>query len=276
MSKNTRRTFLSNALTALASTVAIPLASFIKPPVKPLPSLWGRKILFTYGGWDGHEPQKFVDFLLPWMKQEGAQVTLSETLEVYTDKNIMESIDLVLQIFTMSQITQEQEAGLLEAIKVNGTGIAGWHGGLCDAFRNNTEYQYMTGGQWVSHPGGVIDYSVTIIDRQDAITQGLENFDMKSEQYFMHVDPNVKVLATTRFKGDHDAWIEGCVMPVCWKKTYGNGRVFFTSLGHNLHHITERPEAVTILKRGLQWASASKYEPIEKWVNPVYGATSKD
>jgi uncharacterized protein len=276
MSRSTRRTFLSKTLTALATTVTVPSwVSFGKPSVKPLPSLWGRKILFTYGGWDGHEPQKFVDFLLPWMKAEGAIVTLSETLDVYTDKDIMDNVDLVVQIFTMSQITKEQEAGLLEAIKRNGTGMAGWHGGMCDAFRNNTEYQYMTGGQWVSHPGGVIDYEVTIRDHEDAVTQGLQDFKMKSEQYFMHVDPNVKVLATTRFTGDHDDWIDGCVMPVCWKKTYGKGRIFYTSLGHNLHHLTERPEAVTILQRGIQWASGSKHGPFEKWVHPVYGTSSK-
>lgn len=235
----------------------------------PLPSLKGKKILFTYGGWDGHEPEKFVDFLVPWLKEEGAEVTLSNTLESYTNKTLMASTDLIIQIFTMSQITKEQEAGLLEAIKA-GTGIAGWHGGLCDAFRNNTEYQYMTGGQWVSHPGDVIDYRVTITDHEDAVTHGLNDFTMTSEQYYMHVDPNVKVLATTQFNGAVDSWIDGCVIPVAWKKTYGKGRVFYTSLGHNLNHITARQEAITLLKLGIRWASASKYEPTERWVNPVY------
>ncbi len=270
MTTNNRRSFLAKAL-ALGASAVMPIVSFAqKPSPDSLPSLTGRKILFTYGGWDGHEPDKFVDFLLPWMKQEGAEVTLSNSLEVYTDKNVMESTDLVVQIFTMSQITKEQEAGLLEAIKTNGTGMAGWHGGMCDAFRNNPEYQYMTGGQWVSHPGGVIDYSVSILDRDDPVTAGLENFNMTSEQYYMHVDPNVKVLATTRFNGDHDPWINGSVIPVCWKKMYGKGRIFYTSLGHNLQHITDRPEAVAILKRGIQWASASKYDPAEAWLRPVY------
>lgn len=271
MKKNNRRDFLARAL-ALGATATLPLAGFLaKPSVKPLPSLKGRKILFTYGGWDGHEPEKFVEYLAPWLKQEGADVHLFPSLEPYTNKALMNTIDLVIQVFTMSQISKEQEAGLLEAVKVNGTGMAGWHGGMCDAFRNNTEYQYMTGGQWVSHPGGVIDYEVNIIDHHDAVTAGLKDFNMKSEQYFMHVDPNVKVLATTRFHGEHDAWIEGAVMPVAWKKSYGKGRIFYTSLGHNLSHVTERPEAMSIIKRGLQWASASKYEPMEKWINPAYG-----
>ncbi|HCW05969.1 MAG TPA: hypothetical protein DGG95_01240 [Cytophagales bacterium] len=237
---------------------------------RTLPSLKGRKVLFTFGGWDGHEPQKFVDFITPWLKTEGAEVVLSASLDSYTDKTLMDSIDLVIQIFTMSSITKEQEAGLLAAIEKNGTGMAGWHGGMCDAFRNNPEYSYMTGGNWVAHPGGNVDYAVNIIDHADEVTKGLKDFKMNSEQYYMHIDPNVKVLATTRFNGKKNYWIDGCVMPVAWKKTFGKGRIFYTSIGHNLSHIAEIPDAIEFLKRGIRWASASKYEPTEKWVSPIY------
>ncbi|MBL7740443.1 MAG: ThuA domain-containing protein [Chitinophagaceae bacterium] len=274
MSSNTRRSFLSKALAAgsaaLLSVKGIAAEPEENEEIKELPSLQGRKILFTYGGWPGHEPEKFRDHLVPWLKNEGAEVHVFATLDPYTDKALMDSIDLVLQIATMSQISKEQEKGLLDAIALNGTGMAGWHGGMCDAFRNNTEYQYMTGGQWVSHPGGVIDYRVTITNRKDAVTKGLKDFAMHSEQYYMHVDPNVKVLATTRFNGAINSWIDGCVMPVVWKKMYGKGRIFYTSLGHNLDHMTKVPEAVDILQRGIRWASASKYLPAEKWLSPVY------
>ncbi|WP_228852899.1 ThuA domain-containing protein [Aegicerativicinus sediminis] len=235
----------------------------------PLPELRGKKVVFLYGGWEGHEPEKFRDYLVPWMKEEGASVEVFDTLEPYTNESLMKSVDLVVQIFTMSSITPEQEKGLLQAIK-KGVGFAGWHGGMCDAFRNNPEYQFMTGGQWVSHPGGVIDYSVQIVDHTDNVTTGLKDFKMKSEQYYMHIDPNVKVLATTTFNNEHAFWIDGCTIPVAWKKMYGNGRVFFTSLGHNLDHITTVPEAIEILKRGIHWAGASKYLPKEEWIDAVY------
>jgi hypothetical protein len=129
----------------------------------------------------------------------------------------------------------------------------------------------MTGGQWVAHPGGVIDYEVKIVDHEDEITSGLNDFSMKSEQYYMHVDPNVKVLATTKFSGKINEWIDGCIIPVTWKKMYGKGRIFYTSVGHNLDHVTEKPEAIEMIKRGIRWASASKYASAEKWVSPVYG-----
>ncbi|UII21476.1 ThuA domain-containing protein [Fulvivirga ligni] len=269
---NSRRSFLGKSLLALSSGL-ITKNAFAKglpqSTVDALPSLKGRKILFTYGGWDGHEPEKFLNFLKPWMQKEGAEVMVYDNLSPYEDESIMNQIDLIVQVFTMSSITKEQEAGLLKAVK-NGAGMAGWHGGMCDAFRPNTEYQFMTGGQWVAHPGGVIEYKVNIIDHDDPVTNGLKDFAMHSEQYYMHVDPNVKVMATTTFNGDHSPWIDGCTMPVCWKKMYGKGRIFYTSLGHNLDHVTTVPDALKIIQRGIQWASASKYQPAEKWISPMY------
>jgi uncharacterized protein len=268
-----RRNFLRNAL-AGAATLMVPLSAF-SSRFSPLPaqetkepSLKGKKVLFVHGGWEGHDPELTRDLFVPWMRSEGAQVTVSDNLDSYLDKELMDSLDLIVQIWTMGTITKEQEKGLLDAVK-NGAGIAGWHGGLCDSFRNNVEYQFMTGGQWVSHPGGVIDYKVNIIDQNDRITKGLKDFAMHSEQYYMHVDPNVNVLATTRFSADHAPWIDGCVMPVVWKKYYGKGRIFYSSLGHVIKDF-DVPEALEIQQRGIRWASESKYHPFEEWRNPVY------
>jgi len=234
----------------------------------PLPSLKGKKVLFVYGGWQGHEPMKCLNLFVPWMKSEGASVDTSASLDVYLDAGKLKSYDLILQIYTMSTISKEQEKGLLEAVK-SGVGIAGWHGGLGDAFRQNTEYQFMVGGQWVAHPGGIIDYTVQITNQQDPVTRGLSEFALHTEQYYMHVDPNVKVLATTTFNADHADWIDKTTMPVVWKKYYGKGRVFYTSLGHTAD-VFNTKEALEIMQRGIRWASGSKYRPFEKWISPVY------
>ncbi len=232
------------------------------------PGLKGKKVLIVFGGWEGHEPGKFVGLLYPWLLSEGAMADTCSSLDIYTDKEYMRTVDLIIQVYTMSEITTAQEEGLLEAVR-NGTGLAGWHGGLADSFRNNPAYQYMVGGQWVAHPGGVIDYTVNILDKNDPVTKGLTDFKMHSEQYYMHVDPNVKVLATTTFSGDHDFWAAGCTMPVVWKKMYGKGRVFYTSLGHVAAEM-EVPEALEIIKRGIRWSAVSKYEPAGECVSPVY------
>ena len=233
-----------------------------------LPSLKGKKVLMVYGGWDGHYPKQLTEKLVPWLREQGAILTISDSLGVYTNKAIMSDVDLIFQLWTMGKISQEQEKGLLEAVR-GGVGIAGTHGGLGDSFRDNTEYQYMVGGQWVAHPGGEIDYSVQVTDHDDAVTKGVGDFKIHSEQYYMHVDPNVKVLATTTFTGDHNSWIDGAVMPVAWKKYYGKGRVFYISVGHTPKDF-DIPESMEILRRGIRWASGSKYEPYEKWLSPVY------
>ncbi len=271
MVKN-RRNFLIKALSlGLGISLGSTLTKASKnKSLKTLPSLKGRKILFTWGGWPGHEPEVFAKYFTAWLKEEGASVQVFNSTEPYADKGLMNSTDLVLQSITMDEIPKEHAKGLLAAIREDGTGMAGWHGGMCDSFRAHTEYQFMTGGQFAAHPGNVTDYSVKIMNRNDEITAGLKDFKMTSEQYYMHVDPNVKVLATTIFSDDHASWINEATMPVVWKKMYGKGRVFYSSLGHNLEHITSVPAALEIAKRGVQWASASKYEKVEKWLTPVY------
>lgn len=256
---------MTNTLTKILLTLS---AIFILSAPLHSQSAVKRRILVVYGGWEGHQPKECAGIFIDWLKGLGHDVIVSESLDIYTDKNLMNSLDLIIQVWTMGQITAEQENGLLEAVK-NGTGLAGWHGGLGDSFRQNTEYQFMVGGQWVAHPGGVIDYEVNIYDKNDPVTSGLSGFKMHSEQYYMHVDPNVKVLATTTFSDKYASWIKGCVVPVAWKKYYGKGRVFYSSLGHQAVDFNV-PQALEIMKRGILWALDSKYKPVEKWTSPVY------
>jgi len=212
-----------------------------------------KRALIVWGGWEGHEPKQCAEIFAPWLQSQGYEVIVSNTLDTYTDKDLMQSLNLIVPIWTMGTIPPDQEAGLLDAVR-SGVGIAGWHGGMGDSFRNNTEYQFMVGGQWVAHPGNIIEYEVNIIKPEDPIVAGLSDFKMHSEQYYMHVDPSNEVLATTTFSGEYCEWIAGTVMPVVWKRRYGKGRVFYSSLGHVAKDF-EVPEALEIMKRGMLWAS---------------------
>jgi len=215
-------------------------------------SMEGKNVLIVYGGWKGHQPEVFAKKISSWLENQKANVTLSESTASYTDNELMQSLDLVIQHITMSEMSNRESKGLRNAI-ARGVGLAGCHGGLGDSFRNDTEYQYMVGGQFVKHPGGQIDYEVTISNSTDLITAGISDFSLKTEQYYMHFDPNIEILATTSFSGQHDAWIDGVEMPVVWKKTYGKGRVFYSALGHS-EDIFEIPEAWNIMTRGIEWA----------------------
>ena len=210
-------------------------------------------VFVTWGGWRGHEPEQTADICAGALRAEGHSVTVSDSLDALTDERFMARQDLIVPVWTMAAITAEQERGLLRAIRA-GAGCAGWHGGMGDAFRSNVEYQFMVGGQFICHPGGIIDYRVHIAS-DDPIVAGLGDFDMRSEQYFMHVDPSNEVLATTTFSGEHGGvdWVKGVTMPVAWKKRYGAGRVFYSTLGHVAADF-EVHEAREIMRRGCLWA----------------------
>jgi type 1 glutamine amidotransferase len=259
----TRKTFISSCAAALM-IILLTGSNLFAQAASPLK---GKKVLLVWGGWMGHEPDKCRDIFVPWMESEGATVTVSGTLDAYVNMDL-KSFDLIVQTWTMGKITAPQEKALEEAVK-SGVGLAGWHGGLGDSFRENTEYQFMVGGQWVAHPGGVIDYTVNITNHKDPVTKGLSDFAMHSEQYYVQMDPNVKVLATTTFTDKNASWIGGSVIPIAWKKAYGKGRVFYSSLGHVAADFSV-PQALEIQKRGILWACMSKYEPMDEWKEPVY------
>ncbi len=214
-----------------------------------------KKALMVWGGWEGHEPEKCVRLFAPMLEAAGFNVTISDSLDVYLDAGFLAGLDVIVPCWTMGTITKEQESGLLTAVR-NGINIAGWHGGMADSFRNNTNYQWMVGGQWVAHPGDIIDYTVNITNYDDPITQGLADFRMHTEQYYLHVDPSNEVLATTTFNTEIAPWVNGCVMPVVWKRMWGHGRVFYSSLGHKAHDF-DVPEAREIQRRGILWAAGA-------------------
>jgi len=214
-----------------------------------------KRALMVWGGWPGHEPKQCVDIFAPLLEEDGFEVEMRDSMDVYADADYMATLSVVVPCWTMGDIERAQDQGLQAAVK-SGVGLAGWHGGMCDAFRNSTSYQWMTGGQFVAHPGGVKNYEVHIVPEKaaDPIVAGLDDFKMHSEQYYMHTDPSNEVLATTTFETEVAPWVNGCIMPVVWKRMWGAGRVFYSSLGHKAVDF-DIPEPTEIQRRGINWAA---------------------
>jgi hypothetical protein len=211
-----------------------------------------REALIVWGGWSLHEPEQCARLLARELEDAGFTVYLEDTTEAFADPAIRD-MSLIVPICTMWRIEKEELDTLIDAV-AGGVGLGGFHGGMGDAFRECIQYQFLCGGQLVAHPGDMIDYRVTITRPEDPIMAGIADFDHHSEQYYMHVDPAVEVLATTTFSGAHAPWVKGVRMPVAWKKRYGEGRVFYCSLGHNAAEL-QRPEILKIIVRGLLWAA---------------------
>ena len=218
-----------------------------------------KKALIVQGGWDGHEPVQVADIFKRVLEECNFEVEISDTLEAFADVEKLKQLHLIVPVWTMGQIKDEQCNPVLEAVSC-GVGIAGCHGGMCDSFRENVGWQFMTGGQWVAHPGGDgVTFEVNIKNTSSDIVKGIKDFSVESEQYYLHTDPANEVLATTKFpikNGSHVT--NGSVeMPVVWTKRWGHGRVFYNSLGH-VAKVFDVPEALELMKRGFLWAAEGK------------------
>lgn len=218
-----------------------------------------RKALIVWGGWDGHQPREVAELFQSILGAEGFQVTVSDTLDAFRDHDL-NALSLIVPVWTMGEIRPEQRDPVVVAVRDHGVGLAGCHGGMCDSFRADTEWQFMTGGQWVAHPGNDgVNYTVNIRDTEHEITAGLPDFQVASEQYYLHVDPGIHVLATTQFphpgvEGPHTQ--NPCAMPQVWTKMYGRGRVFYNALGHQ-RDVLEAEIPRELMRRGFLWAARS-------------------
>lgn len=221
--------------------------------------MMSKKALIVWGGWDGHEPEQVANIYKGILEEENFDVEVSNSLESYADTEKLLGLDLIVPHWTMGEIPKKYVQNISEAIQ-SGVGIAGCHGGMCDSFRNNVDWQFITGGNWVAHPGNDgVEYMVNIKHSSSPLLEGIKDFKVCSEQYYLHVDPAVEVLATTRFpvvQGPH-SYNKAVDMPVVWTKRWGLGRVFYSSLGH-VANIVAMPEVTEIMRRGLLWAAEGK------------------
>jgi uncharacterized protein len=214
-----------------------------------------KRALVVRGGWEGHVPVPASDRYAAALKDDGYEVTVSDTLDSYRDAELLAATDLIVQCWTMGEITGEQTTGLCDAVRA-GTGFAGWHGGIIDSFRAETRYQLMTGGQFVHHPRELTYRVRPLPERADhPVLAGIEPFTVTTEQYYLHMDPAVDVLAVTDYGQDPDyPELAGTVVPVTWTRRWGAGRVFVTAIGHRVADL-EVPEVDSMIRKGMAWAT---------------------
>ena len=229
-----------------------------------------KKALIFQGGWDGHEPALTSARFAKMLEKNGFQATVTDSLTPLADAEMLMGLDVIVACWTMGRgegaLNGEQTRALSKAV-ASGVGLAGCHGGMCDAFRENVEWQFITGGNWVSHPGGDgVEYTVNLHHGSSPITDGLEDFPVSSEHYYLHVDPAIQILATTRFPSVPYYHISNkpVDMPVIWTKYWGNGRVFYNALGHHDDVFDKSPSAAVLMERGMLWAAEGKRIAVEQ------------
>jgi type 1 glutamine amidotransferase len=228
-----------------------------------------RTALVVRGGWEGHQPEAATELFIPHLKANGFDVRVEGSPAVYTETDYLATVDLIMQCYTMGSIERAEFAGLEAAVRA-GTGLAGWHGGIADSYRNTSDYLHLIGGQFACHPGkdphvsapsdpahNFVPYTVNMLPvaKQHPITEGLEDFDLVTEQYWVLCDSYIDVLATTTQKvRPWDPWHREVTSPALWTRRWGAGKIFVATPGHSLD-VLQHPTVRTIIERGLLWAS---------------------
>ncbi len=230
-----------------------------------------KKALIFYGGWNGHEPELVSARFQRLLEKNGYAVERYDNMECLADREKLLEYDLLVSAVTMSELPRDYEKNVSFAVS-RGVGLAGCHGGMCDSFRKSVEWQFITGGQWVSHPGGDgITYKVNVHHGSSPITEGLSDFEVTSEHYYLHIDPAIEVLASTRFPlvNYYHAANKPVDMPVAWTKYWGLGRVFYCSLGHHDDVFDNSPTAEVLMERGMLWAGDGKQFATQNDLDPA-------
>lgn len=232
-----------------------------------------RQALVVRGGWDGHRPVEATDLFIPFLESSGFAVRVEDSPEIYADAALMADTDLVLQCVTMSEISQDALTGLRAAV-VAGLGLAGWHGGIADSYRNSSDYLQLIGGQFATHPSkspdlctgdqsdNYLPYTVemTALGREHEITAGIADFELTTEQYWvLHDDLNDVLATTTHPTQPYHPWHRPITSPAIWTRLWGSGRVFVATPGHSLD-VLEDTNVRTIIERGLLWAARTASE----------------
>lgn len=227
----------------------------------------GKRGLIVRGGWEGHNPVVATEVFIPALESEGFELDIEDTPEIYADATAMSRYDLVVQCLTLGSATVDEVEGLRQAVAA-GAGLMGWHGGIIDSFRASTEYLQLVGAQFAAHPHApedrgrtdvepYRDYTVHITEAgsEHSVTRAMEDFDVRTEQYWILADGLIEVLADcVLVPGDGDEWPEPVTMPVVWTRRWGAGRIFATSLGHTVD-VLEDPTVRSLVERGMLWAA---------------------
>ena len=214
-----------------------------------------KRALILFGGWEEHKPDLAAEFAVERVLVD-FDVSLSSDLTML-DPEVLAEIDLLVLLWTFGEITASQEQALLGAVR-DGLGLLTWHG-TTSAFLASRAHKFLMGGQFMAHPGGQnVTYTVSFCS-SDPLVQGLADVTVTSEQYYLLVDPGVKVLATTDMAtpGGDPATV---AMPVAWTRGWGQGRVFYCSLGHTPESL-DSPPVLSLLRRAATWASRQPPSP---------------
>lgn len=224
-----------------------------------------KKILLLGGG--GVHDYKSICPVLKKYLGEGGDLAVDYADQDYDALRAerLAPYDAAVIYHTGGELALEPKRGLVEWV-ASGRGLVGIHG-AADSFRNSPEYLAMVGGFFRAHPF-YREYLVSLADNEHPVTKGIEGYvvkdwekwpvyeyKVKDEQYLLDYDSRAQVLATTVFRGR--------VWPVAWSQWWGQGKVFYLALGHDLA-ACQNAFFQKIFVNGVRWVAEPEPPPSQK------------
>lgn len=206
-----------------------------------------KKILLYQGGRYSSKDVSFKHF---------KNILTDYIIDTFEDVQIFNSdkfFEYIAAIFYSQggELTNKQEMNILEFIKA-GRGFIGLHGASA-SFKSHSKYFEMLGGRFIEHKR-VKSFKVINIEKQHPITRGLEDFTVRDEPYRheFSMSKDIRILAI----GDYQDVDNPNLEPIMWTKSYGEGRVFYCSLGHRTNSL-KSPIFQKIIQRAVKWVIKS-------------------
>lgn len=199
-----------------------------------------KRVLIIWGGWEGHNPENVANKLKELLMDRGYMVDSTSRLGALLNGNLND-YSVIIPVWSCGIEGDIYLTQLIKAVE-SGVGIMAFHGGI-DWF--STEKYYEMIGALYLYDTLPEKYTVEVMD-DHVITDGINDFDVVSEKYFMQMDPTNNVLAT--------AYYNEMNTPVMWTKNHKEGRVFYSTLAHSEEEVFSEPHQ-TILLNAVDWCA---------------------
>ena len=185
-----------------------------------------------------HPLETLGEMMVDWLN--GYSVTLSKDRSVITEK--LHQYDLLIFAATTNKFSSAEEDAIASFV-AGGKKLMAIHSAtVLDP--DNVKSIEMIGGRFVHH-SPYHEFTVKVIDPEHPIVDGLTDFEITDELYVLDREPvGVSVLLT--------AFWEEKAQPMLYVKTYGDGKILYNALGHDLKAY-ENPNFEKLIVQGVEW-----------------------
>jgi type 1 glutamine amidotransferase len=197
-----------------------------------------RILYFTYSAGYQHEVIPLSKEILAQLGRNSGvfEVTATEDTSEFSTENLKRYAAVMFYTTGELPMSGAQKSALLDFVR-SGRGFLGVHSAT-DTFYTWPDYLDLVGGYFNGHPWHQA-VTIEVVDPGDPLVAFLGNllqfgdeiyqisdFDYRRSHVLLRLDPGSVDLGKPGVHQRFYGW------PLAWKRFYGQGRVFYTALGH--------------------------------------------